>query len=182
MTAIVTATSCQGVYTRAKLRAVQDDRVVGEWINDKESDETFTIRREGEDYVAQPAKKDEPPVPFRLVKAGNTLWVQYGGNDPCDTFQSKAPCYGLARLAITPTGARAWEFDTQAMFQALVSDPLGISYEMRRRVRLRQNGSPDIDTDFLLTGDDAQIRAFLAKYGERFTGGTPFRYRKRAPQ
>ena len=60
---------CQGVYTRTPLAASPDDRVAGEWRAQGETD-TFTIRRDGDEYVAD--AKDEKPTRFRLLR--DAIW------------------------------------------------------------------------------------------------------------
>ena len=161
---------CQGVYTRTPLAASHDDRVAGEWRAQGETD-TFTIRRDGDEYVAD--MKDEKPTRFRLLRVGETIYVQSGGK-PCTDFPGVEECYSLARLELGPDTAQLFHFDTAAMFTASLTEAFGASYELRRSVG---NGAPSRAlNDFLLTGPESEARAFLRKYGLRFTATSAAKY------
>lgn len=161
---------CQGVYTRTPLAAAHDDRVVGEWLPQGEK-ETFTILRDGDEYVADP--KDEKPTRFRLLRVGETIYVQSGGK-PCTDFPREAECYSLGRLELGRDTAKLFHFDTAAMFTASLSEAFGGSYELRRTV---SGATPSRAlNDFLLTGPESEVRAFLGKYGLRFTATRAAQY------
>ena len=166
---------CEGAYTRVALEAVHDDRVVGRWQTEKETD-TFTVRRDGDEYLAESQEdKKEKPTRFRLIRVGTTLYVQ-SGSKPCVSFPSEPECYGLGRLELAgDAAAQLFSFDTAAMFTASVRENFELPYELRRRV----NRSGNVETDFLLTGERPELRAFLAKYGIRFTStAKPVHYRR----
>lgn len=167
--------ACQGVYTRTALAPVADDRVLGEWQTEGESHDTFTIRRDGDAYVAE--QKEEKPTRFQLFRIGATLYAQSGGK-PCLEFPREAECYSLARLVVGPAAAQLHPFDTGAMFKASLREDFGIPYELRRTVGSGAPAvSPRIQNDFLLAAEEPAVRAFLAKYGVRFTTtGKPVRY------
>lgn len=161
---------CQGVYTRVPLAASHDDRLVGEWLAQRETD-TFTIRRDGDEYVAD--AKDEKPTRFRLLRVGATFYVQSGGK-PCTDFPGEAECYSLGRLELGQDTAKLFHFDTAAMFTASLTEAFGGSYELRRTV---SGGAPSKAlNDFLLTGPESEVRAFLGKYGHRFTATDATQY------
>ena len=172
---------CQGVYTRSKLAAVRDDRVPGEWQAEGETD-TFTVRLDGDGYVADfPSDKNEKPVRFLLVREGEQLYTQTGGQ-PCEDFPGETECYALARLELSKDTAEAFAFDTAALFDASLKETFGVSYELRRTVSvapLPAPPNPRARNNFLLTGDEPEIRAFLARHGERFTREKPLRYRRK---
>ena len=195
--------SCQGVYTRGALEAAKDDRVVGEWRVEGETASVVGIRPDGEEYVAQPKEegKDEKPIRFRLARSGGTLFVQ-AVDKPCEAFSGEAECYHLSRLELTADTALLFDFDTAAMFEASVKENFGVTHEMRRKVSLAPPPPPpppppggaaaspppspkpvpsSILTDFLLTGEAAQIRAFLGEYGNKFTQTKPARYQRIFP-
>lgn len=162
---------CHGVYTRAPLAAAHDDRVVGEWLAQGETD-TFTIRRDGDEYVGD--VKDEKPTRFRLLRVGETFYVQSGGK-PCTDFPREDECYSLGRLELGQDTARLFHFDTAAMFTASLTEALGASYELRRTFSNGGASSRALN-DFLLTGPESEVRAFLGKYGLRFTATSVAQY------
>lgn len=182
--ALIALSGCQGVYTKIPLEGTQDPRVPGVWQVEGETD-TIEVRLGGEEYVAQPKGDDEKPLRFRIVKVGEALYAQSGGK-PCEAFPSEAECYALARLVFTGADAVALiDFDTAAMFRASLQEDFGVGYELRRRVSAAQPPpSPlRIMNEFLLSGDRAQLRAFLTKYGERFAASTKrVRYRRVMPK
>ncbi len=163
---------CQGVYTRVPLAPSHDDRVAGEWRG-KDATDTFTIRRDGDEYVVD--AKDEKPTRFRLLRVGETIYVQSSGK-PCADFPGEAECYSLGRLELGQDTAQLFHFDTAAMFAASLTEEFGGPYVLRRTV---SGGSPlRALNDFLLTGPEPEVRAFLAKYGVRFTASEPVAYTK----
>ncbi len=180
---LIALSGCQGVNTKIPLEAAPDPRVPGVWLEEGETD-TIEIRPDGEEYVAQPKGDDEKPLRFRIVKVGEALYAQTGGK-PCEAFPNEAECYALARLVFTGADAAALiDFDTAAMFHASLQEDFGVGYELRRRVSAAQPpGALTIMNEFLLSGDRIQLRAFLTKYGERFTASTkPVRYRRVMPK
>ena len=200
---VLAVSGCQGVYTRAPLEAVRDDRVVGEWRLEGET-ETIAIRADGDEYVAQPKEegKDEKPIRFRLVRSGGALYVQ-AVDKPCEEFNGEQECYHLSRLELNVDSALLFDFDTAAMFRASMQENFGVSYDLRQKVSVTPPPPPPplppgsvapaaappppkpvpsrVLTDFLLTGDAAQARGFLDDYGARFTQTKPQHYRRISP-
>jgi len=173
--ALLAQAACQGVYSRTALAPVRDDRVVGEWqtVGD---DDPFTIHREGDDYVAQP--RDEKPTRFQLFRIGEALYAQSGGK-PCEEFPREAECYSLGRLELAADSAQLFPFDTAAMFTASLRENFAIPYELRRTVGRTGPSSPRVENNFLLMADEPAVRAFLARYGVRFTATSRVvRYRR----
>ena len=173
---LLALSGCQGVYTKIPLEAAATDpRVPGVWKVEGETD-TIEIRLDGEEYVAQPLEDAEKPLRFRLVRVGEALYAQSGGK-PCEAFPSEAECYALTRLIFDGMDtAYLVDFDTAAMFHASLREDFGVGYELRRKVSTAQPPPTPLITvtnEFLLLSrDPAQLRAFVAKYGERFAGST----------
>ncbi len=182
---LIALSGCQGVYTKIPLEGTRDPRVPGVWQTQGETD-TFEVRMDGEEYVAQPQGGDEKPLRFRIVRLDGTgaLYVQ-SGSKPCEAFPGEAECYALARLVFTGTdAAQLFDFDTAAMFSASLQENFGVGYEVRRKVgtSLPPGRPSTISTEFLLSGDPAQLRAFLAKFGARFTSTKSVKYRRVMPK
>lgn len=183
--ALMALSACQGVYTKIPLEAATDPRVPGVWQVEGEAD-TVEIRLDGGEYVAQPKGDDEKPLRFQLVRVGEALYAQ-SGSKPCEAFPGEAQCYALARLIFDGTDAAYLvDFDTAAMFRASLQEDFGVGYELRRRVSTsRPPPTPlTVANEFLLlSGDPAQLRAFLVKYGERFAASTKrVKYRRVKPK
>ena len=151
-------TGCDDVMITAKLPAIQDDRMVGNWANPEDPDDIGVIEKSGEGYVIKPRETGGKTTRFTLSKSGETLFAQV--EDTCVGHVFSFPgdgrtCYQIVRLEFGVVSLVFQRIDTK-MFEK--DDDLGIQY----RIATSKPKRGDSVTCVLIESPASEVLAFLA--------------------
>ena len=163
--ACVVLVGCNDVLTTTQLDPVQDDRILGTWVDPNEPDDIGTIERNGVGYRARSADtaKDEEPISFTIARAGQQLFVQ--SEEKCVGHAFAHPndnrqCYRISRIDIRPNELAFSEIDLDYFLKQSEHGKLAIEHFVARRV----DKEGESTTCVLLEGTPAELSAFLAAY------------------
>jgi hypothetical protein len=97
----VALTACDDVLTSVKLDPIQDDRLVGTWVDTDDPDDAGVIEKSGDGYTMRSDKPDAEKTKFTLARAGDTEFAQV--EDKCSDHMFALPgdastCYRIVRL------------------------------------------------------------------------------------
>jgi hypothetical protein len=170
--AVLATSGCDVVLTSAKLPAVREDRILGEWKDlgthgSKPDPEPVIIRFEEGQYrlgSAEQFAKGEFSE-FSLARAGNVLIAQLPSKDHCDEFaaQKGKPCWGLYRLELLGNKLNWYDFDAERMARESITGTLNVVHSLHRE--RKQNGA--FDNIILISADSPELAQFLETYMKR---------------
>src|SRR4051812_34190853 len=178
LAALFFAAGCDVVST-AQLPAIQDDRIVGEWMGPSElgagkpPTERVLIKRSGTNYVygtAEEIAKDNASL-FSLAKVGTILIIQDASDKTKDQSEACKNAFHnsselcrtlLGRVEIGKDTCTFHMFDSSRIAQDSLANVIRIPHEMHRRLSgdsgIRTNSSVEV----MFTADAKSLESFLA--------------------
>lgn len=153
-------TGCDDVLVTAKLDPIQDDRLVGTWVDSDDPSDAGVIEKSGDGYTMRSDSSDGEKTTFTLARSGDMEFVQL--EDKCGGHVFSFPgdtrtCYRIERVEVGADSFSFAELDVN-------------KFQAAKHVSLKYRIATDYDKDgnstvcALIEADPTDLVAFLAGY------------------
>jgi hypothetical protein len=99
--ACVLLTGCDDVLVTAKLDPVQDDRLLGTWVDSDDPTDAGVIEKSGDGYTMRSDKPDGEKTKFTLARSGDVEFAQLEEECSGHAFSFRGDtrtCYSIVRM------------------------------------------------------------------------------------
>jgi hypothetical protein len=156
--ACVLLTGCDDVLVAAKLDPIQDDRIVGTWVDADDQKDAGVIERSGDGYTMRADKAGAEKTKFTLAVSGDATFAQL--EEKCSGHVFSFPgdtrtCYRIVRLEFGADSIAFTEIDLEKFRNAR---GLGLKYRIAETFEKDGNGTACA----LIEATPSELLAFLS--------------------
>jgi hypothetical protein len=153
---------CDDVLATAKLDSVQDDRLVGTWVDADDPEDAGVIEKSGDSYTMRSDKPDAEKTRFTLARAGDVEFAQL--EEKCSGHVFSYPgdtrtCFRIVRVEFAEDSFTFAEIDIEEFQDA---NDLHLKYKIAST--FEKDGESTVCA--LIEASPPELLAFLAAYPE----------------
>ncbi len=166
---------CDDVLVSAKLDPIQDDRLIGTWVDAADPEDAGVIEKSGNGYTMRSDKPDAEKTKFTLARSGDAEFAQL--DEKCSDHVFSFPgdprtCYRIVRIDFGTDSFTFGQIDIKK-FRAV--------RDLHLKYRIAEAFEKDRDSTVcaLIEASPAELLAFLSTYPkDAYTEGTQMRRKK----
>ena len=151
---------CDDVLVSAKLDPIQDDRLVGTWVDATDPEDAGVIEKSGDGYTMRSDKENAEKTKFTLARSGDVEFAQL--EEKCSDHVFSFPgdprtCYRIVRIDFGTDSFSFSQIDIKK-FQA--------ARDLHLKYRIAEAFEKDRDSTVcaLIEASPSELLAFLSTY------------------
>lgn len=177
---LLLCTGCSDVYLSNPLNVVQNDAVVGRWLDDKGKLAIVIERGSGNAYNSWSGddfKQGKAPNQFYVSDVGGMLFTEQQANCTGHKFEApgdtEAPkgCWAITRIVVSGSTINYFELDAMSLVRQSIAGALEVanSYGVVSSKSSSQNSA-----QIILRGSTGELTAFLARHKLSYSSPTTY--------